>query len=280
MSAVAMAEAPTRTALQGLSLLVADDNIVNQHVAAELLESAGAEVHLAANGREAIEVMKQHPIDCVLMDVHMPVMDGLQATRLIRALPSATAAAVPVIALTADASPENRLECVDAAMDDFLTKPLSPELLYATIVARLRSRRDQAGSPVVAAVAAAVAAEAPTEVVDLAILLRYLGGNASKMRKVAFMFVDSMTETMTEIDTALAAGDWQSLSALGHRAKSSAATVGANRLAALLTTLQNFHGGDLDQAAALAAEIAAMFARVRLAIAASFADPAPATPAA
>lgn len=277
MNAVAMAEVPTRAALQGLALLVADDNIVNQHVAAELLESAGAAVHLAANGREAIEVLAQHPIDCVLMDVHMPVMDGLQATRLIRALPSAVAS-VPVIALTADASPENRLECVDAAMDDFLTKPLSPELLYATIVARLRSRRDEAGSPVVAAVAAAVAA--PAEVIDLAILLRYLGGNASKMRKVAFMFVDSMTETMTEIESAAAAGDWQSLSALGHRAKSSAATVGANRLAALLTTLQNLHGGDLAQATALTAEIAAMFDQVRQSIAASFDEPAPATPAA
>ena len=119
-----------------LRVLVAEDHPVNRQYLAALLENMGHQAHFTANGQEAVQAAREHSFDVVLMDLHMPVLDGLGATQAIRALPDRAAAAVPIFALTADAFEQTRERCLVAGMNDFLTKPVSPQKL-ATSLRRL-----------------------------------------------------------------------------------------------------------------------------------------------
>jgi two-component system sensor histidine kinase/response regulator len=125
-------------AIQGARILLAEDNPINQEVVAALLEHVGATVCRAGNGQETLDALQRERFDCVPIDVQMPVMDGLEAVRRIRANP--LVAATPVLALTANASDADRQLCLAAGMDDFVTKPVIPATLYA-MLARWRVRR-------------------------------------------------------------------------------------------------------------------------------------------
>ena len=107
-----------------LNILVVEDNHVNARLAAKVLGKMGHRVTLAENGRIGVEKQKNRAFDFIFMDVQMPVMDGLQAARAIRDLGSAQGYRVPIVALTAHASAEDRDRCLAAGMDDYLTKPL------------------------------------------------------------------------------------------------------------------------------------------------------------
>ncbi len=120
-----------RARLAGARILVAEDNEFNQQVIEELLEQCGAVVMLCGDGREALEQLAKERFDIVLMDVQMPVMDGLEATRRIRATPGL--AGQRVIAMTANVTVEDRARCLEAGMDDFETKPIDPAHLYLTL---------------------------------------------------------------------------------------------------------------------------------------------------
>lgn len=126
----------------GLRVLVAEDNAFNQIVTTAMLENVGAVVRVASDGLEALALLRSEPFDCVLMDVQMPLMDGLEATRRIRADPSL--APTRVIAMTANAWDEDRDQCLAAGMDDFVTKPVDPQVLYRTV---MRWCRLPAGAP-------------------------------------------------------------------------------------------------------------------------------------
>jgi signal transduction histidine kinase/CheY-like chemotaxis protein len=135
-------------AVRGLHVLVADDNRINQRLVTALLEAAGHAVDVVTNGREAVEAVLRASYDVVLMDVQMPVMDGVKATRRIRALPP-PANAVPIIALTADAVSGAEERYRGAGMDAYLSKPLSPDTLVATLTAIVRGERQRAPRPAV-----------------------------------------------------------------------------------------------------------------------------------
>jgi two-component system, sensor histidine kinase len=115
--------------LRPLQVLLAEDNPTNRLVATRLLESQGHSVICAENGHIALAILAQQAVDVVLMDMQMPEMDGLEATRRIRVTEQRTPTRVPIIALTANAMAEDRQLCLDAGMDDFLAKPIRPELL-------------------------------------------------------------------------------------------------------------------------------------------------------
>ncbi|MEP6502063.1 MAG: response regulator, partial [Betaproteobacteria bacterium] len=115
----------------GRRVLVAEDNVVNQEVAGALLRRVGLEVHCVGDGAQALAGALTRRYDLILMDMQMPVMDGVAATRLIRAM---TGPALPIIAMTANAYAEDRAACLDAGMDDHVTKPVDPEALYATLL--------------------------------------------------------------------------------------------------------------------------------------------------
>jgi two-component system, sensor histidine kinase len=116
-----------------LHVLVAEDHPVNRQYLAAVLDSLGHQAHFAADGEEAVMAARQRRFDLVLMDLHMPKLDGIGATRAIRALPDPALASMPIVALTADAFPETRQRCMLAGMNDFLTKPISAQALATTL---------------------------------------------------------------------------------------------------------------------------------------------------
>ncbi len=126
--------APSSPTLEGVRVLLAEDNVVNQTVAIHLLKRLGMVVTPVGNGREALDSLRAHPVDLVLMDCQMPELDGYDATRALRAgAAGPQAALVPVIALTANALAGDREMCLDAGMNDYIAKPINPELLRTTL---------------------------------------------------------------------------------------------------------------------------------------------------
>ena len=117
--------------MSSLRVLVAEDHPVNRQYMAALLEGMGHRPFFAGNGLEAVQAIREQRFDIVLMDLHMPLLDGVGATLSIRALPDGVAATVPIIALTADAFAQTRERCLMAGMNDFLAKPVSPDRLSA-----------------------------------------------------------------------------------------------------------------------------------------------------
>ncbi len=122
----------THQKLNGFAILVVEDNDLSQQVAQEILEYAGATVMIAEHGKVALNVLNKQAFDCVLMDLQMPIMDGFEATQLIRA--DARWIDLPIIAVTANADQQYRDLCQQAGMNDFLAKPINPDILVNTVL--------------------------------------------------------------------------------------------------------------------------------------------------
>ena len=123
-----------------MQILVVEDNQINQEIVGQLLEPFKFKITVAENGQEAISKVAETKFDLILMDVQMPVMDGLAATALIRALPGWEA--VPILAMTANAFEEDRRKCIEAGMNDHLVKPVEPEILYKCLIKWLPVRKN------------------------------------------------------------------------------------------------------------------------------------------
>ncbi len=255
--------------IQGTCILLVEDNLFNQQVAKEMLEEAGAIVGIANNGKTALDLLVKKHFDCVLMDMQMPVMDGLEATRQIRANPELVA--TRIIAMTANAGRENQTRCFDAGMDDFITKPIECQLLLTTLAKWLVRRSDRVVSvPATAPFletapmkTTAVGSASDPGIIDLSILAKILGNHPDKIRKYVMMFLDLTQEALVEIETALAHEDMAALSALGHRTKSSARTVGAMGFGELCQALEQLKGGgDTEQARDIVVQMRALLAQI------------------
>ena len=204
------------------------------------------------------------------MDIQMPVMDGLEATRQIRADPAL--AATPVIGLTANAGPKDQANCFKVGMNNFLSKPIDPASLIAVLAATLAQQPGASPAQVKASAAAAAlrpaaasneAARGTPGEVDLDVLARIVSHDPEKIRKYAQMFVSSMNDTLTEIETTLARADVVALAALGHRAKSSARTVGATGFADLCQALEQCKSAeDYDKARGIIEKMRPLLTRI------------------
>ena len=117
-------------------MLVVEDEPVNQDVALELLRDVGLEPDLATNGQQAVEMGATGAYALILMDMQLPVMDGVEASRLLRA----AGCTAPILAMTGNALAEDRARCMDAGMDDFITKPVEPEVLFRAVLRCLSGR--------------------------------------------------------------------------------------------------------------------------------------------
>jgi signal transduction histidine kinase/HPt (histidine-containing phosphotransfer) domain-containing protein/FixJ family two-component response regulator len=218
-------------------ILVAEDNPVSQAVIEAMLGQIGATPTIVENGALAVEALSKDSFDLVLMDCQMPVMDGYQATATIRALPTA-ASRVPILALTANALPEDRQRCLNAGMDDYLSKPLRLDSLLAGLLRWLPVSDGPPGAsprePAVAAAAAPVLAPSRA-VLDRSALLDNTSFNRSSsgdlVRRVLGLYLDDAPKLLAGIRSRLPEQAWPELARAAHSLKSSSAAVGLTAVA-------------------------------------------------
>ena len=222
------AQSPPRH-LRGRRILLVEDNRMNQEVALHMLRRVGLQVDVAAHGGEALERLAQGTYDAILMDCQMPVMDGYEATRRIRALPGF--AQLPIIAMTANALRGDRERSLEAGMNEHLSKPINLHQLYQTLGHWLpRPPRDEAGPrPPSGTHPAATEALAP-QPVNMQKALQRLDGDTGLYRMVVEMLLADALVYLEQLRTARAAGDWGGTLHATHTLKSLAANVGAERL--------------------------------------------------
>ena len=232
----------TLSIIRGARILLVENHELNQQVAKELLELAGADICIANNGQQALDMLAKESFDCVLMDVQMPVMDGLEATRLIRANPDL--AKTIIIAMTASASRDDRERCMAAGMDDFISKPIQPDTLYSVLAQHL-SGEASAASAVTALPGAAILAF-NTPMYDWNRMAKVFGTEKGKLLQFLGRFLDSMQTSLHELDNALLQNDAQALLAIVHDMKATASLVNASRFLELCFNLEDAakHGID------------------------------------
>jgi len=206
---------------RSLRVLLAEDSAVNQRVASALLEKWGHRVSVAGNGRQAIAMFAAQPFDLVIMDVQMPEMDGLEATRGIRQYEQATRGHVPIVALTAHAMKGDRERCLDAGMDAYVTKPIRSKELFRVIQEITQNvQAPMEESPQQPAIDAAAANGHPsTQCIDWQQALDAIEGNRELLGELIGIFREECPKLRSEIATSLQSGDLPGLRRAAHTLK-------------------------------------------------------------
>jgi CheY-like chemotaxis protein/HPt (histidine-containing phosphotransfer) domain-containing protein len=240
--------------LAGLRVLLVEDNEFNRQLATALLARAGVEVGFACDGVEAVQAVGQQPFDAVLMDIQMPNMDGLEATRNIRKNPAL--AGLPIIAMTANAMSGDRERCIEAGMNDYVAKPIQVETMYAAI-ARWTQRSAPSGESGGAGRRMHAAHSGIHPVahpgLDPDKAMAGMGGEDTYL-VVLEKFVRNHDNAVQQIRKALDGGDLKTAGRLAHTLRGIAATVGAAPLAKSVRRLEEaIHKNDAGSYARLVA---------------------------
>ena len=249
LSALDEAEPVEVPQLKGLRVLLVEDNEINQELATALLLEADVDVKLAADGQEAVDILQQQPVDLVLMDMQMPVLDGLEATSIIREDPRLKD--LPIIALTANAMAGDRQRCLEAGMNDYLPKPIEPEKLYAILQEwDLRTRKPE---DVIAANSSEEAPTAEAEERDNDELVRKLASvpdldverglshtqrNKSLYLKLVRRYRDDYQAEIDKLQAFMQASDAEGARRWAHSLKAVTATIGALDLSSSASELE------------------------------------------
>ncbi len=268
----ASAAVPTRP----LRALVVDDNAVNRNVVRRILERAGHAVVLAENGERALDALEEESFDVVLMDLNMPVLDGIEATKMVR-FTSLGGPHVPIIGLTADASPEAAERCIAGGMDACLTKPVEPERLLEAISAVVDAPPGAVSPPPPPRQVADIAshpnfrrAASPTgPAIDAAVAERLAAlGGADFLAGLARDFLGDAEVSVATLEGALQSRDVGRFRSAAHALRSSAASLGAMELRAICGAAEAVRAAELETAGrAHLRLIAKELERVRLALA-------------
>jgi PAS domain S-box-containing protein len=231
----------TIDAIRGAHILLVEDNDLNQQVAAELLRYAGFTVDIADNGAVAVAMVESRPYDLVLMDMQMPVMDGLDATREIRK--NARLRALPILAMTANAMQADRDRCSAAGMDDFIAKPIEPELLWQAL---LRHGKPRAGTSQAGLTPSAIleAVGEPAWLLDIAGLdskqgLRRALGRPSLYAELLRKFAQGQRDAVQRARAALRVSDAATAERIAHTLKGVAGNIGATTVMESATALED-----------------------------------------
>jgi CheY-like chemotaxis protein len=237
--------APPSPSRGGGQILIAEDNPVNQRLSSKLVERIGYTWDVAENGAQAVEAVARHPYLLVLMDCMMPEMDGYQATRELRQ----RGAKLPIIAMTANALPGAREACLNAGMDDYLTKPIDPTRLEAML------RRW---------------VQLPSTVADMAALeqVRQVTGRGEEgLRELVGVFLEDASERMKELEAAVSLHDGERMGRVAHGLKSAAGYLGALEVHGLCGDLEKAaFSGDMVKSLPLAQQLPAAIERFRVAV--------------
>ncbi len=216
--------------LAGARILLVDDNEFNQYVGVELLASAGLVVDVADNGQIALERLAHTAYDLVLMDMQMPVMDGISATVAIRQQPRL--AKLPVIAMTANVMQSDRDACIASGMWDVITKPIVADHLWSVLAQWITPRETRAQPSPVTASTDSAEVDLPEHIpaLNMAAGLRRLNGNRKAYLNMLRLFVRNQHNTPAQLHSALAIADWPTAERIAHSAKGVAGSIGAEAL--------------------------------------------------
>ena len=234
-----------------LRVLVAEDNRTNQMVIGKILERAGHAFKIVANGEEALEAMKEEKFDIALLDLHMPVMGGVEAAKMARFM-SPGSPRMPIVALTADATSEARAECAEAGMDACLTKPLDTRRLFDLFESLVpgdgavrRSKEEDAPE---------AAAAAPGEPEDPPCLdprylqeLADLGGNSDFVVRLAWTFLKGSKDKVRGLERAVSDRDIEKVRELAHALKGNSGQIGALALMLACERFSGISAGELER---------------------------------
>ncbi|MEN6304072.1 MAG: response regulator, partial [Armatimonadia bacterium] len=249
-------------------ILLAEDNITNQQVAVAILRKIGVHADAVANGEEAIKALETIPYDLVLMDVQMPVMDGLEATRSVRDPKSAVQnRQIPIIAMTAHAMQGDREKCLEAGMNDYVSKPVEPRVLAEVLEKWLPrkpgvsagQRPDDAAER-----AAATVSEAGATVFDRVGMMARRMGDEDLVRIVADGFLEDIPRQIEALKGYVDTNDAPGAERKAHAIKGASANVGGEALRAVAFEMEKAgKAGDLEAVTARLPELETQFARLK-----------------
>jgi signal transduction histidine kinase/CheY-like chemotaxis protein len=224
--------------IRGARILLVEDNVINQQVAQELLETAGLSVTIVSNGREAVSAVGEGTFDLVLTDIHMPVMDGFQATAQIRKNPALKD--LPIVAMTAQALSGDREKSLEAGMNDHITKPIDPDKLFATLVKWIPPGKEIENiEPALEKSPTAVS----TGIEDMPGLnvgegLRRVAGNRELYEQLIHDFASEFESVATRLEGAMKENRLEDMASLVHGLKGVSGNLGADRLNAAASALE------------------------------------------
>ena len=265
--------AESRPQAWGLRVLLAEDNRVNQTLAVLLLQKRGHEVTIVDTGRAAVDRLQQETFDVVLMDVQMPIMDGFEATRLVRERESG-GPRTPIVAMTAHALKGDRERCLAAGMDSYVSKPITVDRLYQAIEDALSAAAESATPPAAAsglpppvppacARTPAPAAVPVPAVVDWSVALAQVGGDERVLREIVGVFLEEEKSVRRRLAEALAASDAGEVHRNAHSLKGTLGLFGAVQASEVAYRLERLgRQASLDHAAATLHELEAELRRI------------------
>jgi two-component system sensor histidine kinase/response regulator len=220
-------------------ILVAEDNIVNQKIVTLLLEKLGLQAHVVANGLHAVQAVAERDYPVVLMDCHMPEMDGFEATRTIRRMEMTTGKHTPIIAVTALAMAGDRERCIEAGMDDYIPKPIDKERLKNKLAQWMKKEFAFHNQKLAERFfeAAPMLTTNRAEPIDLA-ELEVFYGSQEEVEEVVRLFVSTTERNLPDLDMAIAENRGAQAGGMAHELKGSSASVGAKEMSILCLRLE------------------------------------------
>ena len=249
-------------------ILLAEDNITNQQVAVGILKKLGLRVDVAANGVEAVKALATLPYDVVLMDVQMPEMDGIEATRTIRDPQSRVLNhQITIVAMTAHAMQGDREKCVQAGMNDYLTKPIELPALIAVLEKWLKPKGEVNYSVTSEPKEKAPLRKEEPAVFDRVAFMSRVMNDKDLARVVLDGFMGEIPDEITRLKRHIEAGDARLVEQQAHKIKGASATVGGEALRAVAWVLEQAgKAGDLDAARARVTDLDAQFNALKAAL--------------
>ena len=228
---------------QSLKVLLTEDNAINQKLAIGVLSRFGHEVTVACNGEEAVTAVAHEDFDVVLMDVQMPVMDGIAATRAIREHEQQTGNHVPIIAMTAHAMKGDREHCLEAGMDDYIAKPIRMGILKERLATVLRPQPPTASPP--APIASRPTVTVPT--LDIESVRETVGGDEELIGELYQLYLGESEELIQSLRTACSNEDVETLRRAVHTLSGASRSVGATRVADVAQQSNAFRDDELSR---------------------------------
>jgi PAS domain S-box-containing protein len=216
-------------------VLVAEDVELNQYLVRHIMESWGFTVDVVNNGREAVDKIQENNYDLVLMDIQMPEMDGMEATRAIRQLSDPVKAAIPIVALTANALKGDSEKYLAAGMNDFLPKPFNEQKLFFVISNNLKS---SAKESIPMSETNTTVTETKDKIYDLSMVQTIAGGDISFVKKMVQLFLDTVPPSMTDIQKETEQQNWLNVSKLAHKMKATIDSMGIVKIKEVIRAIE------------------------------------------